>query len=141
MCIQMVGNDCKKLQYSIVLRKQTSFGRKLSVQRQTKGKIHMSHVITFDMWESLNYENVKNKKKNIEMKLTYIMNNNILKHLLFLLILSSAYNLLYKNIITAFHRNNLAVKKVYICTVRYEKEIFKHTFLLYNIVNYIKQNL
>ena len=34
---------------SIFLRKQTSCGRKLSLQRQTKVKIHMSYVITFDI--------------------------------------------------------------------------------------------
>ena len=31
-------------------------GKKLSVQRQTKVKIHMSYVITFDICKSLNYE-------------------------------------------------------------------------------------
>ena len=57
MSIQMVSNDCKKAAgSSIVLHKQTSCGRKLSVQRQTKVKIHMSYVITFDIRESLNYE-------------------------------------------------------------------------------------
>ena len=44
MCIQMVSNDG-----SIVIRKQTRFGRKLSVQRQTK-------AISFDIWQSLHYE-------------------------------------------------------------------------------------
>ena len=38
---------------SIDLHKQTSLGRKLSVQRQTKVKIHMSYVITFDIWKSV----------------------------------------------------------------------------------------
>ena len=28
----------------------------MSLQRQTKLKTHVSHVITFDIWESLNYE-------------------------------------------------------------------------------------
>ena len=46
MCIQMVSNDCKKTAGRIVICKQTSFGRKLSVQRQTKVKIHMSYIIT-----------------------------------------------------------------------------------------------
>ena len=47
---------------SIVLCKQTSCGRKLSVQRQTKVKshMHMSYVITFDIWESLYYELILN---------------------------------------------------------------------------------
>ena len=45
MCIQMVNNDCKKLG-NIVIREQTRFGRKLSVQRKTN---HMSYVITFDI--------------------------------------------------------------------------------------------
>ena len=49
MCIQMVSNDCKKAKGSIVLHKQTTFGRKLSLHRQTKVKIHMSYVITFDI--------------------------------------------------------------------------------------------
>ena len=34
---------------SIVLLEQTSCGRKLSVQRQTIVRIHMSYVITFDI--------------------------------------------------------------------------------------------
>ena len=34
---------------SIVLRKQTSCGRKLSEKRPTRVKIHMSYVITFDI--------------------------------------------------------------------------------------------
>ena len=46
MCIQMVIDNCKKLH---VLHKQTSFGRKLSVQRQTKVKTHMSYVVVFDI--------------------------------------------------------------------------------------------
>ena len=49
MCIQMVSNDCKTAAGSIVLCKQTSCDRKLYVQRQTKVKIHMSYVITFDI--------------------------------------------------------------------------------------------
>ena len=40
MCIQMVRHDFKKAAYSIVLHEQTSCGRKLSLQRQTKVKIH-----------------------------------------------------------------------------------------------------
>ena len=57
MSIQMVSNDCKKLPaVCIVQRKQTRFGRKLSVQIQTKVEIYMSYVITFEIWESLNHE-------------------------------------------------------------------------------------
>ena len=41
---------------SIVLLKQTSCGRKLSVPRQTKVKILISYVITFDIRVSQNYE-------------------------------------------------------------------------------------
>ena len=51
---------------SIVLRKQTSCGRKLSVQRQTKVKIHMSYEITFDIWESLNYELMSHDMSSIK---------------------------------------------------------------------------
>ena len=47
---------------SIDLRKQISCGMKLSVQRQTKVKIHMSYGITFNIWESLNYELLSNNK-------------------------------------------------------------------------------
>ena len=39
----------KKVAGSVVLRKQTSFGRKLCIQRQTKVKFHMSYVTTFDI--------------------------------------------------------------------------------------------
>ena len=38
---------------SIGLCKQNICGRTLSVQRQIKVKIHMSYVITFDIWQSL----------------------------------------------------------------------------------------
>ena len=50
---------------SIVLCKQTSCGRKLSVQRQTKVKIHMSYVITFGIWEVCNMSNYHNYYKMI----------------------------------------------------------------------------
>ena len=56
----MVSNDYKKAAGSIVLCKQTSCGRKLSVQRQTKVKIHVIrnyiwHMRKSELWAIIKY--------------------------------------------------------------------------------------
>ena len=43
----MIVKSCRQQSF----HKQTRCNRKLSVLRQTKVKIHMSYVITFDIWE------------------------------------------------------------------------------------------